>query len=193
MNRNVKKIDKFLNRLLYALYNLILFSGLPIYAAVELLVERPLFCLPCWKRRLKEKYGINTFQEYKKRTRCMSYIITDNPASGFTLYYLSGLALLLFSLPIYLVINIFMIYYGQQAFYAIGRHLVFVVGLGIVPSWILCHLVFWRKDRYLYYFGVFEKEDRTTKIVWTIGTTLALCLLIVSNLILMWCYALLYL
>ncbi len=53
-------IDKFLNRLLYSLYNLMYFSGLPIYVAVELLVQRPLYCLPFWKRRLKEKYGIVT-------------------------------------------------------------------------------------------------------------------------------------
>ena len=31
-------IDMFLNRLLYSLYNLIYFFGLPIYAAVELLM-----------------------------------------------------------------------------------------------------------------------------------------------------------
>ena len=42
-------IDIFLNRLLYSLYNLIYFFGLPIYAAVELLMQRPLYCLPFWK------------------------------------------------------------------------------------------------------------------------------------------------
>ena len=92
-------IDKFLNRVLY-------FSGLPIYAAVELLVQRPLYCLPFWKRRLKEKYGINTFKEYKDSVRSFMYKTIDHPASGFTLYYLVALALLLFALPIYLVINI---------------------------------------------------------------------------------------
>lgn len=187
-----KRIDRFLNRQLYSLYNLLYFSGLPIYAAVELLVERPLFCLPCWKRRLKEKYGINTFKEYKERTRCLLYKITDNPTSGFTQYYLAGLALLLYALPIYLVINVWMIFYGPQAFDVIGKHLIFCVGLGIVPSWILCDLVYWKKDRYLIYFAAFKKEDSKTKIVWTIGTTIALCLLIAANLFLMWRYACLY-
>lgn len=187
-----KRIDKFLNRLLYSLYNLIYFSGLPIYAAVELLVERPLYCLPCWKRRLKDKYGIHTFKEYKERTRCMLYKTADNPTSGFTLYYLAGLALLLFALPIYLVISIWMICYGPQAFDIIGRHLIIVVGIGIVLSWILGDWVYWRKNRYLNYFAAFEKEGSKIKIVWMIGTALALCLLIVANFMLIWCYAFLY-
>ena len=185
-------IDKFLNRLLYSLYNLMYFSGLPIYAAVELLVQRPLYCLPFWKRHLKKQYGINSFEEYKDRTRSGLYKTLDHPASGFTLYCLTGLALLLFALPFYLVINIWMICYGPQAFDVVGRHLVLVVGLGIVPSWIIGHLVYWKKDRYLNYFAVFEKESKKTKIVWTIGTTLALCLLIITNFVLMWCYTLLY-
>lgn len=185
-------LDKFLNRLLYSLYNLIYYSGLLIYAAVELLVQRPLYCLPFWKRRLKEKYGINTFKEYKDSARCILYKSIDHHTSGFTLYYLAGLALLLFALPIYLMINIWMICYGPHAFDIVGRHLIFVVGLGIIPSWIIGELVYWKEDRYLNYFAIFEKESKKTKIAWTIGTTLALCLLIVANLLLMWCYAFLY-
>lgn len=85
-----------------------------------------------------------------------------------------------------------MICYGPQAYDIVGRHLLLVVGLGIVPSWIIGHLVYWKKDRYLNYFAVFEKESKKTKIVWTIGTALALCLLIVANFMLMWYYAFLY-
>ena len=185
-------IDMFLNRLLFSLYNLIYFFGLPIYAAVELLMQRPLYCLPFWKKRLKEKYGINTFKEYKDRTRGILYKNIDHPASGFTLYYLGALALLLLALPIYLVINIWMICYGPHAYEIVGRHLILVVGLGIVPSWIIGDLVYWKKNRYLKYFAAFEKEGRKSKIVWTIGTTLALCLLIVANFMLMWYYELNY-
>lgn len=185
-------IDKFLNRLLYSLYNLMYFSGLPIYAAVELLVQRPLYCLSFWKRRLKEKYGINTFKEYKDRTRSGLYKTLDHPASGFTLYYLTGLALLLFALPFYLVINIWMICYGPQAYDIVGRHLILVVGLGILPSGIIGYLVYWKKDRYLKYFAIFEKEGRKKKIAWTIGTTIAFCLLIVANFMLIKRHAFLY-
>ena len=104
-------IDMFLNRLLYSLYNLIYFFGLPLHAATELLVQRPLYSLPCWKKRLKKEYGINTYKEYKDRTRGILYKNINHPASGFTQYYLAGLALLLLALPIYLVINIWMIWY----------------------------------------------------------------------------------
>ena len=185
-------IDKFLNRLLYSLYNLMYFSGLPIYAAVELLVQRPLYCLPFWKRRLKEKYGINTFKEYKDCEKGILYKTIDGPSTGFTLYYLTGLALLLFALPIYLVINIGVICYGPHALDIVGRHLILVIGLGIVPSWIIGYLVYWKKDRYLKYFAIFEKEGRKKKIAWTIGTTIAFCLLIVANFMLIKRHAFLY-
>ena len=185
-------MDKFLNRLLYSLYNLMHFAGLPIHTAVELLVQRPLYCLPFWKRHLKKQYGICTFKEYKDRSRSMLYKNVDSPASGFTLYFLTGLALLLLALPIYLVFNILMILYGPQAFDIPGRHLILVVASGIVPSWIIGELVYWKEDRYLNYFAIFEKESKRTKIAWTIGTTLALCLLIVANFMLMWYYTFLY-
>lgn len=185
-------IDRFLNRVLYSLYNLMYFSGLPLHAATELLVQRPLYCLPFWKKRLKEKYGINTFKEYKDRANNILDKTVNNPVSGFTQYYLAGLALLLLALPIYLVINIWMICYGPNAYEIVGRHLIIVVALGIVPSWIIGDLVYWKKNRYLSYFATFEKEDKKTKIAWTIGTTIALCLLIVANFMLMWYYAYLY-
>ena len=185
-------IDRFLNRVLYSLYNLMYFLGLPIYAAVELLMQRPLYCLPFWKKRLKEKYGINTFKEYKDRTKSILDKTVNNPVSGFTQYYLAGLALLLLALPIYLVINIWMICYGPHASDIVGRHLIIVVALGIVPSWIIGDLVYWKQNRYLKYFAAFEKEDKKTKIAWTIGTTIALCLLIVGNFMLIWCYNFLY-
>ena len=130
-------IDWFLNRVLYSFYNLIYLSGLPIYATVELLVQRPLYCL-------------------------------------------------------HLVINIFIIYYGPQAFDIVSRHLIIVVASGIVPSWIICELLYWKNNRYLNYFAAFKKEGKKKKIVWTVGTTLALCLLIVANFMLMRYYAFLY-
>ena len=185
-------IDKFLNRLVYSLYNLMYFSGLPLHAATELLVQRPLYSLPCWKKRLKKEYGINTYKEYKDRAKSILDKTVNNPVSGFTQYYLAGLALLLLALPIYLVINIWMICYGPNAYEIVGRHLIIVVGLGIVPSWIIGDIVYWKKNRYLKYFAAFEKEDKKTKIAWTIGTTIALFLLIAGNFMLMWCYELNY-
>ena len=157
-------IDKFLNRVLYSLYNLMYFSGLLIYTTLELLVQRPLYCLPFWKRRLKEKYGINTFKEYKDSAKAVLYKTIDHPASGFTLYYLTGLALLLFALPIYLVINIGVICYGPHALDIVGRHLILVIGLGIVPSWIIGYLTYWKKDRYLNYFAAFKKRVKKRRL-----------------------------
>ena len=95
-------IDRFLNRVLYSLYNLMYFSGLPLHAATELLVQRPLYSLPCWKKRLKKEYGINTYKEYKDRAKSILDKTINNPVSGFTQYYLAGLALLLLALPIFI-------------------------------------------------------------------------------------------
>ena len=47
-----------------------------------------------------------------------------------------------------------MICYGSHAFDIVGRHLIFVVGLGIIPSWIISYLVYWKKNRYLNYFAI---------------------------------------
>ena len=53
-----------------------------------------------------------------------------------------------------------MICYGPHASDIVGRHLIIVVALGIVPSWIIGDLVYWKKNRYLKYFAAFEKEGR---------------------------------
>lgn len=42
-----------------------------------------------------------------------------------------------------------MICYGPHASDIVGRHLIIVVALGIVPSWIIGDLVYWKKNRYL--------------------------------------------
>lgn len=143
-------------------------------------------------RLLYSLYNLNTYEEYKDRAKSILDKTVNNPVSGFTQYYLAGLALLLLALPIYLVINIWMICYGPDASDIVGRHLIIVVALGIVPSWIIGDLVYWKKNRYLKYFAAFEKEDKITKIAWTIGTAIALCLLIVGNFMLIWCYNFLY-
>ena len=49
-----------------------------------------------------------------------------------------------------------MICYGPHASDIVGRHLIIVVALGIVPSWIIGDLVYWKQNRYLKYYAAFE-------------------------------------
>ena len=181
----VKRIDRFLNWLLYSLYNMLYYASLLIYEIVALLFMRPLYSLPCWRNRLKKK-GFNSFKDWKRFTIDSLYHTMDSPTSGFTLYYLSGLSLALFSLPIYLLFNLCILIFGWSTF-RILMHPIVITALGCVPAWILIEVVFWKKDRYLGYFAIFEKESRKKKIAWAVGVFFGLLLLIVAVFFVMWC------
>lgn len=181
----IKRIDRFLNWLLYSLYNMLYYSGLLIYELVALLFMRPLYRLPCWRNRLKKK-GLNSFQEWKRCTIDSLYHTMDSPTSGFTLYYLSGLSLALLSMPIFLLLSLYILAFGWSTFSRFLIHPIVATALGIVPAWILSDFFFWKKDRYLGYFAIFEKKSRKKKIAWAIGVFFGLLLLIAANLFLMW-------
>lgn len=182
----IKRIDRFLNWLLYSLYNMLYYSGLLINEIIDLLFARPLYSIPYMRRRLK-KNGFNTFNEWKRSTNAISYGIMGSPTSGFTLYYLSYLSLALLSLPIFLFINLLILVFGWAVYDTLTIHPIVITALGIVPAWILSDIVFWKKDRYLGYFAIFEKESRKKKIAWAIGVFFGLLLLIAANFFVMWC------
>lgn len=182
----IKEIDRFLNWLLYSLYNMLYYGGLLIYEMVALLFMRPLYRLPCWRNRLKKK-GLNSFQEWKRFTIDSLYHTMDSPTSGSTLYYLSYLSLALLSLPIFLFINLLILVFGWAVYDTLTIHPIVITALGIVPAWILSDIVFWKKDRYLGYFAIFEKESRKKKIFWAVGVFFGLLLLIAAIFFVMWC------
>lgn len=182
----IKRIDRFLNWLLYSLYNMLYYGGLLIYEMVALLLMRPLYRLPCWRNRLKKK-GLNSFQDWKRLTIDTLYNTMDRPTAGFTVYYLSYLSLALLSLPIYLLLNLCILVFGWSKFFIFMIHPIVATALGCVPAWILSDIVFWKKDRYLGYFAIFEKESRKKKIAWAVGVSFGLLLLIVAVFFLMWC------
>lgn len=177
----IKKIDWLLNRLLFSMHNLDYCFTLVVYTIGIWLVVYPLYCLPCWKRRLKEREGISTFKEY-----------TEGITNHIKIIRQYGGAMILLALPMYLVVDVWAICYGPSASEIIRRHLVIVTACGIVPSWILCDLTYWKKNRYLKYFAIFEKESVKKKAAWIIVTILVFVLLIVANLFLIWYYGFLY-
>ena len=182
----IKRIDRFLNWLLYSLYNMLYYASLLIYEIVALLFMRPLYSLPCWRNRLKKK-GFNSFKDWKRFTIDSLYHTMDSPTSGFTLYHLNFLSLALLSLPIYLLLNLCILVFGWSKFFIFMIHPIVATALGCVPAWILSDVVFWKKDRYLGYFAIFEKESRKKKIAWAVGVSFGLLLLIVAVFFLMWC------
>ena len=179
----VKRIDRFLNWLLFSLYNVLYFFELLISEIVDLLFTRPLYSLPCVRKRLKKK-GFDSFKDWK---RCLNSSIKGRLTSGYTPYDFYGIALLLFALPIYLLLSLYILAFGWSSFSRFLIHPIVATALGIVPAWILGDVVFWKKDRYLGYFSIFEKESRKKKIVWAIGVFFGLLLLIAAIFFVMWC------
>ena len=182
----VKRIDRFLNWLLFSLYNMLYYGGLLIYEMVALLFMRPLYSLPCWRNRLKKK-GLNSFQDWKRLTMDTLYYTMNSPKTGYTVYYLSYLSLALLSFPIYLLLSLYILVFGWSTFSIFLVHPIVATALGIAPAWILSDFFFWKKDRYLGYFAIFEKESRKKKIAWAIGASFGLLLLILANFFVMWC------
>lgn len=179
----IKRIDRFLSWLLFSLYNMLYYFDLLISEIVDLLFMRPLYSLPCVRKRLKKK-GFDSFKDWK---RCLNSSIKGRLTSGYTPYYFHGIALLLFALPIFLFINLLILVFGWSSLSRFLIHPIVATALGIAPAWILGDVVFWKKDRYLGYFAIFEKESRKKKIAWAIGVFFGLLLLIAANFFVMWC------
>ena len=179
----VKRIDRFLNWLLFSLYNVLYFFELLISEIVDLLFTRPLYSLPCVRKRLKKK-GFDSFKDWK---RCLNSSIKGRLTSGYTPYDFYGIALLLFALPIYLLLSLYILAFGWSTFSRFLMHPIVATALGIAPAWILGDVVFWKKDRYLGYFAIFEKESRKKKILWAVGVFFGLLLLIAAIFFVMWC------
>ena len=179
----IKEIDRFLNWLLYSLYNVLYFFELLVSEIVDLLFTRPLYSLPCVRKRLKKK-GFDSFKDWK---RCLNSSIKGRLTSGYTPYDFYGIALLLFALPIYLLLSLYILTFGWSSFSRFLIHPIVATALGIVPAWILGDVVFWKKDRYLGYFSIFEKERRKKKSLWAVGVFFGLLLLIAAIFFVMWC------
>lgn len=182
----IKRIDRFLNCLLYSLYKMLDYFRLFIDEIVDWLFLRPLYSLQCVRKRLK-KNGFNTFDDWSRGTTEMAYRIVGSPTSGFTLYFLGLLSFALISLPIFLFINLLILVFGWAVYHTLTIHPIVITSLGVIPAWILSDFIFWKKDRYLSYFAIFEKESRKKKIAWAIAAFFGLLLLIVANFFVMWC------
>ena len=179
-----KKTELFLNRIFYAFYCVDYYSGRLIELCVNTTLGRLMYKLPFVQRRVK-KFGVTSFEEYRKFTYETTFDMIGKPTSPFVFYIMNYLSALLFSLPFFLLINLWLLLGGMPAWHIFGKGLFFFVLLGTVPSLLLCKSLVWKNDRYLKHFKKFEKESRTRKILWAVGVMLALVLLIVANFALM--------
>lgn len=175
-----------MNLLLYSLYKMLYYFTYLIHEILALLYSRPLYSLPCMRRRLKKK-GFNSFDEWKRNTDAVAYGIMGSPTAVFTVYFLNYLSLALLSLPIYLLLSLYILVFGWSTFSRFLIHPIVATALGVAPAWILSDFFFWKKDRYLDFFAIFEKESRKKKITWAIGVTLGLLLLLAAVFFVMWC------
>lgn len=181
----IKKLDVFLNRIYYALYSFNHYFVRAIGFCINMTLGKLLYGLPFVRRGIRKTYGITSFDGYCKIAEQTVYNLMVRTTSGAGAFYMSYLSTLLFSLPNFLLIHLWLLLGGMPAWHIYGKGLFLFVLLGTVPSWILCEKVFWKKDRYLKYFKKFEKESRVRKVLWAIGVMLTLVLLIVANLALM--------
>ena len=177
----IKDIDRFLNWLLFSLYKMHYYSVLLVFEIIDLLLGRPLYSLPCVKKRLKKLYGFDSFKQWKMYTNDISFSISLTSRHNRCLLY--SFSWVLFVLPIYLLLQLCILAFGWSIF----RNPIVNTFLSVVPAFILADIVFWKKDRFLVFFAIFEKENRKKKIVWAVGVSFCLLLLIAVNAFLMWC------
>ena len=180
-----KKFELFLNRVCYAFYSFNYYVGRMMQMFVDWTFGRLFFSFHFVRKRLKMLYGITSFEEYSKLTNDSVFGLMGKSTSPFASYFRNCMSILLFSLPIFIVVNLWLLFGGMPAWHIFSKGLFFFVLLGVVPSWFLCKYAIWDNDRYLKYFKKFEKESRLRKVLWTVGVMLALVLLIVANFALM--------
>lgn len=185
MKSKENKFESFLNRVYYAFYSFNYYVGRMMQIFVDWTFGRLFYSFPFVRKRIEKLYGITSFEEYCRFTNDTAFNIVGKSTSPFVSYFMSCLSILLFSLPIFILVNLWLLFGGMPAWHIFGKGLFFFVLLGTVPSLLLCKSLVWKNDRYLKYFKKFEKESRTRKILWAVGVMLALVLLIVANFALM--------
>lgn len=166
------KIALFLNRILYAIYEVWIFSNQFVYWFVSWTFGRPLYSIPFIRKRINEREGVTDYKSLSNNLKI--------PESAF-LY--NKLSIFIFALPIFAVLNGVTIIIGTPLKWLYTKSPIFIVLFISVflISFFLNNYFFWNEDRYLTFFPSFKKEHIIKRLAWIVGTFAALVLLTVLN------------
>lgn len=141
---------------------------------------RPLYSIPVVKRRIDSLYS-----DYNTWIKSVNNIY-ENPQSGMLMFFTNAAITYVIILLFLLTANILYIIYGVGVRFFLFEHLklffVFIIGLAI----LFCQIVIWKKDSYLRYFAIFEKEGLKKKVLWCVGTVLLTVFLTIITALTFW-------
>lgn len=143
-------IAVFVNRALYAIYEVWIFMDSFIHWIVDWTFGRPSYSIPYIKKKMNKDWGVNDYKALSKKFRTPQYAFRYNKLSIF-----------IFFLPISLFLNIATIVIGNplKILYAKSAVLFALqISIIMVPSFLLDNYFFWNKDRYLTFFPAFKKQ-----------------------------------
>lgn len=162
------------------MYLINIFIDKYIMSPIILFVARPFFWLPFIKRRMK-KQGMSCESNIRTINK-----IFRNPQRGYLMFYtniaVSSIPFSILGIITYIVIII----YGVKVRMLVYDYLKIYIFIMTAFVIMFGQFVFWRDDRYMKYFKIFEKEDNESKIVWCLLTCIAWILLQVTVVLLIW-------
>lgn len=172
------KIALFLNRILYAIYEVWICSNQLVSWLVDWTFGRLLYSIPFIRKKMNEREGVTDYKSLSNKLQI--------PKSAF-LY--NKLSIFIFVLPIFGVLNVVTIMIGSplKRFYIQSPIFITLFVSVFWVSFFLDNYFFWNEDRYLTYFPAFKKEHLIKRLAWIVGTFASLVLLSVVN-IKVFCY-----
>lgn len=169
----------FVNRILYAIYEVWVFMERFFSWIVNNTLGRLLYSIPFIRKRINKREGVDDYQALIKKF--------ETPSCAFRY---NKLSLFIFFLPISLFLNIATIVIGNPVKLLYTKSVIFLplfISITMLLSFLLDNYFFWNKDKYLTFFPAFKKESLLKRIAWIIGTFASLGLLLVLNMKL-FCY-----
>lgn len=157
----------FCNRVYYSANRICKFIDHRIFNKIVVSLLKPWLLLPIVRKNLRERYGWNSYKECVKG----SYEMLED-SDGMIMHNTYAMMYIIFIFPIMIITNILVIAFGYKLkeifVHYLGTYFIFTALL----DYMFSYCIFWKKDRYLYYFSQFEKEERQNQKVWDIMTAL---------------------
>lgn len=177
----INKIDWLANRVLFSIFDL----ATPLYCLISWFVYRaiwrPYNSIPFIQKRIKKSFGEDYDSLVKWYEDWSPY---KSPEAFYRVYWQEHkISTWFLFLPISLFLNVVTLIVGNplRRLYNIEVGLMFLAVLIVLLSSWLGEFLFWKKDRHYEYVKIFLKENFIKRLVWIIGTLVALVLLTVID------------